>query len=396
MPKLSARALSLQESAIRKLDAVAMARTEVRFHRLNIGQPDLPTPAPMMDAIANFRPPLLAYGPSSGTPACRAAAAAWHAQSCPGLGPLDVAVTTGGSEALLFALLAVCDPGDEIIVPEPFYTNYNGFCTAAGVRVVPLRTELSDGFGPPSAAALDAVRTDRTRALLFSNPGNPTGAVWTADQVGGVLEWAVQRDLFVIADEVYRQIWFGQPAPTALAFDFAKEHVLAVDSMSKTWAACGLRLGLLICRNRAVMERVERLGQARLGPQPLAQAAGEAAFALPERYYAELRATWGARVDALHAGVAAIPGVRTHKPMGAFYLMASLPVADTEAFARFLVERFEDNGESVMLAPGPGFFGDPANGRDLVRLAAVYEPERLGRAATLLGAALQAFAAAGG
>lgn len=396
MPSLSSRALSLQESAIRKLDAVAAARADVRFLRLNIGQPDLPTPAPMLQAIADFRPPMLAYGPSSGTPALRAAAAAWHGRAAGGLGPLDVAVTTGGSEALLFALMAVADPGDEIIVPEPFYTNYNGFCTAAGLRVVPVRTELADGFGPPSTAALDAARGPRTRAILFSNPGNPTGAVWTPDQVGGVLRWAVDRDLFVIADEVYRQIWFGQPAPTALSFDFARQHVLSIDSMSKTWAACGLRLGLLLCRNAALMERVERMGQARLGPQPLAQAAGEAAFALPEAYYDGLRATWGARVDALYDAVSVIPGVKTHKPMGAFYLMASLPVADTEAFARFLVERFSHEGESLMLAPGPGFFAAPTDGRDLVRLAAVYAPDRLARGGELLGLALEAYRAAKG
>ena len=394
MPSLSQRALSLQESAIRKLDAVAVARSDVRFLRLNIGQPDLPTPAPMLQAIADFRQPVLAYGASSGTASLRAAAAAWHGRDAGGLGPLDVAVTTGGSEALLFALLAVADPGDEIIVPEPFYTNYNGFCTAAGVKVVPARTELAAGFGPPSAAALDALRTPRTRAILFSNPGNPTGAVWTADELGGLLRWAVDRDIFVIADEVYRQIWFGQPAPTALSFDFARQHVLSVDSMSKTWAACGLRLGLLICRNAALMERVERLGQARLGPQPLAQAAGEAAFGLPDAYYEGMRGVWGARVNALYDAVSTIPGVKTHRPMGAFYLMASLPVADTEDFARFLVERFSHEGESLMLAPGPGFFADPKDGRDLVRLAAVYGPEKLAHAGHLLGLALDAYRAA--
>jgi aspartate aminotransferase len=391
MPTLSDRALSLQESAIRKLDATAVARTGVRFHRLNIGQPDLATPLPMMEAIAGFRPAVLAYGPSSGTPACRAAAADWHATSAGPLSPGQVAVTTGGSEALLFALLVVCDPGDEIIAPEPYYTNYNSFCTKAGVKLVPVRTRLETGFSPPSTEELDAAWSPRTRAILFSNPGNPTGAVWDEEALAGLVAWAVSKDIFVIADEVYRRIWFGRPVPTALAIPGAEQHVLAVDSLSKTWSACGLRLGLLISRNAELMEKVERLGQARLGPQPLAQAAAIAAFALPDSYYEELRSTWGERVQVLYEAVSAIPGVRTHKPEGAFYLMASLPVDDTERFARYLVETFEDAGESVMVAPGPGFFASPAHGRDLVRLAAVLEPALLRRAGELLGIALSRY-----
>jgi aspartate aminotransferase len=391
MPKLSRRAMSLQESAIRKLDPIIAATSDVHFHRLNIGQPDVPTPAAVLDAIQSFRPKVLAYGPSSGTPACRRAAAAYHGRWSPGLGPEHVSVTVGGSEALLFALCALGDPGDEVIVPEPYYTNYNGFATVAGMRVRPVRTRLADGFALPSDEVLDAACTDRTRAILFSNPGNPTGAVYGREALERLARWAKRRGIFMISDEVYRRIWFDKAPTSALELEGMEDHVIVVDSMSKTYSACGLRLGFLISRNTELMARVDRLGQARLGAQPMAQAAAIAGLTLPESYYEDLRARYKARVYALNAGVAALPGVQTFLPTGAFYAMAALPVDDSEAFCRWLVTDFREAGESLVLAPGPGFYADPSDGRTLVRMAAVLEPSKLKRAVELLRLGLERY-----
>ena len=253
---LSARARTIQESAIRKLDAVVARAKDVHFHRLNIGQPDVLTPRPIMDALAREDAAVLAYGPASGLPECRAAAAAFHARTSPGIGAEHVVVTQGGSEALLFAMTALCDPGDEILVPEPYYTNYNGFATVAAARVVPLRTRLDDGFALPSDAALDAARTERTRVLLFSNPGNPTGAVYGADQLRRVAAWAKRNGIWLVADEVYRAIWFHEAPLSALELAGHEDHVVVVDSTSKTFSACGLRIGFLISRN------LEQIGRA--------------------------------------------------------------------------------------------------------------------------------------
>lgn len=393
MATLSQRALALQESAIRKLDVTVAAQRDVRFHRLNIGQPDILTPAPLLDAIASYRAPVLAYGPSSGTLACREAAAAYFSRWCPDLRPTEIAITQGGSEALSFALAVVCDPGDDVLVPEPYYTNYNGFATQAGALVRPIPTSLADGFALPADEVLDAYVGPRTRAVMFSNPGNPTGAVYGRADLERVVAWARRRGLWVIADEVYRQIWFDSAPTSVLELDGEQDHVIVVDSLSKTWSACGVRLGFLLSRHADFMERIERLGQARLGPQPLAQHIAVAALQMPESYYAEVRHTYGRRVSALHDAVAAIPGVRTHRPEGAFYLMAELPVDNADDFARWLVTDFRDRGESVVVAPGEGFYANPSLGQREVRLAAVLDVPHLVRAAALLAAGLRAYAA---
>jgi aspartate aminotransferase len=395
--QISARAASIQESAIRKLDAAVARSRGVGFHRLNIGQPDIPTPPALLAALATADSPVLAYGPASGLPECRAAAARVHARTSPGLGPEHVAVTQGGSEGLLFAMVALCDPGDEILVPEPYYTNYNGFATVAAAKVVPVPTRLEDGFAIPPDEELDALLTPRTRVFLFSNPGNPTGAVYEAASLRRVAAWARRRGLWLVADEVYRTIWFDQPPRSALELEEHTDHVVVVDSTSKTFSACGLRIGFLLSRNLELMERVERLGQARLGPQPRAQRAAIAALELPDHFYADVRATYRRRVDALLLALEGLPGVTFHRPSGAFYTMARLPVDDTERFARFLVEEFREAGpngpESVVVAPGPGFYADPRRGRDEIRLAAVREEGGLMRAVEVLGRGLASYRA---
>lgn len=393
--RISERARTIQESAIRKLDQFVVRAEGVEFHKLNIGQPDVPTPASVLTALATTDSPVLAYGPASGLPEARAAAAAYHAKVSPGLGAEHVVVTQGGSEALLFAFCALCDPGDEILVPEPYYTNYNGFATVAAAKVVAIPTRLDDGFAIPPDDVLDTYVTDRTRIFLFSNPGNPTGAVYGADELRRVAAWAKRHGLWLVADEVYRAIWFDRPPLSALELDEHRDHVVVVDSTSKTFSACGLRIGFFLSRNLELMERVERLGQARLGPQPRAQKAAIAALGMHPGYYEEVRRIYHARVDAMMDALAAIPGVSYHRPAGAFYTMARLPVPDTEDFARYLVTEFRDtssgHAESVVVAPGPGFYADPSRGRNEVRLAAVRNGDELRRGVELLGKALQVY-----
>ena len=391
MPRLSERVSGLQESSIRKLDFVVLAQQGVRFHRLNIGQPDVPTPRPLLDAIRAFQPEVVAYGPASGTLPCREAAAAYHSRWSPGLSRQHVAVTAGGSEALLFAFTAICDPGDEILVPEPYYTNYNGFATVAGARVKPIRTTIETGFAIPDDATLDGFVTPRTRLVVLCNPGNPTGAVYGRETLARVLAWAARRDLWVVADEVYRRIWFGAPPTSALEFEAFRDRVIVVDSVSKTYSACGARVGFFLSRNEELMEKIERLGQARLGVQPLAQTVAVAALGLPEDYYEEVRGIYARRVSAMMEALSELPGAVAPQPNGAFYAMVHLPIDDSDRFARWLVTDFRHEGESVVVAPGGGFYAKPESGRSEVRLAAVNEEGVLRRAVAILGKGLAAY-----
>ena len=390
--KLSTRAQTLQESAIRKLDGIIQTIQGVDFYRLNIGQPDIHTPPPMMNAITSFTTNVLSYGPASGTPACRAAFAKYHSQWQPTLKAEHVAVTTGGSEALLFAFTAICDPGDEILSPTPFYTNYNGFATVAGATIKPIPTSIESNFALPSDQELDALKTERTRAFVFSNPSNPTGAIYSRSEVERIARWCHRNGVFLVSDEVYRRIWFDSPPASALEIDDAAEAIVVIDSLSKTWSACGLRLGALISRNLELMEKVERLGQARLGPQPLAQHVGISALEMPNEYYEDVRLTWKNRVDVLANALGQIDGVQFNKPTGAFYSMVELPVDSTENFARFLITDFrsERNGrqESLVVAPGSGFYVDGRRGLNQIRLAAVLAPEKIERSIEILQEAL--------
>lgn len=393
--KLSTRAQTLQESAIRKLDAIIQQMTEVDFYRLNIGQPDIPTPPSMLEAMQSFHPTVLSYGPASGSPECRSAFAAYHSQWQAKLTAKHIAVTTGGSEALLFAFTAICDPGDEILAPTPFYTNYNGFATIAGASITPIPTSIETNFALPSDAELDSIKTDRTRAFVFSNPCNPTGAVYPKAEVERLARWCYRNGIFLIADEVYRRIWFQEPPASALEVDDAAAAVVVIDSLSKTWSACGLRLGALISRNEELMEKVERLGQARLGPQPLAQHVGIAALEMPDAYYETTRLLWKDRVDILADALNKVDGVHFNKPTGAFYSMVELPVDSAEDFAKFLITDFrsERNGrqESLVVAPGAGFYVDGQRGARQIRLAAVLEPIKIQRAIEILNEALVAY-----
>jgi len=391
MVRLSKRVGSLQESPIRKLDLLVKEQENVTFHRINIGQPDVPTPAPVLDALNGWRPDVIAYGPASGTFDTREAAAKYFQRWSPGINWKDVAITTGGSEALLFAFAALGDPGDEILVPEPYYTNYNGFAQTVGLSVRPIATRLEDDFAIPPDHVLDSMITEKTRAIVFSNPANPTGTVYGRETLERLLAWAKRNNIVVVADEVYRRIYFREPPVSALQFPEYADRVIVVDSMSKTWSACGMRIGFLISRNATIMDAVERLGQARLGPQPMGQVGAVAALELPDSYYEDIRKTYEGRVFAAYEALKTIPGVQVARPDGAFYMMLGLPVDSAESFARFLITDFRHEGESVVVAPAGGFYADPERGKTQVRIAAVIEEAKMARAADLLRRALDAY-----
>ena len=396
MMHLSNRANQLQESAIRKLNSTVVQQKNVHFYKLNIGQPDVTTPRPMIEAIRNWNDRIIAYGPASGTVDCRTAFATYHGQWQPELTLDHVAVTTGGSEALLFAFTAICDPEDEILVPTPFYTNYNGFATVAGASIRPIPTSIENNFALPTDEELDAIKSQKTKAFVFSNPGNPTGAIYSQDEVDRLADWCERNGIFLISDEVYRRIWFETEPGTALRSP-NKEAIVVIDSLSKTWSACGLRLGALISRNEHLMEKIDRLGQARLGPQPIAQDAGIAALSMPNSYYEEVRQTWKSRVDAMYKELNTIENITHNRPNGAFYTMVELPVDNSETFARYLVTDFRSTNpqtgvaESLVIAPGGGFYVDGQRGKNQIRLAAVLEESKIKRAIEILREAIIAY-----
>ncbi len=392
--KLSQRALNIQASPIRKL-APLMAeakRRGVAIHHLNIGQPDIPTPAAYWDALKHYQDPVLSYGPSDGLPGLKKAIAAYFSRYGISLDTADILVTTGGSEAISFAFSAIADFGDEVIIPEPFYTNYNGFATLAGLKVVPVTTRAEDGFRLPPPEDFERAITSRTRALMVCSPNNPTGTISTREELEGLARIARKHDLFLIGDEVYKEFTYeGARHTSLLELEGMGDRVIVADSVSKRFSACGARVGALISKNRGVMEAVLKFGQARLCPPTAEQVGAIAAYGMDPSYFDPIRAEYQARRDTLYAGLTACPGVVLRKPEGAFYMIVKLPVNDTDAFARWLLTDWQVDGETVMVAPGEGFYATPGLGRDEIRVAYVLETEKLERAARILVAGMQAY-----
>ncbi|MCS6914581.1 MAG: pyridoxal phosphate-dependent aminotransferase [Myxococcales bacterium] len=392
MPFLSRRAQLAPASPIRKLEPLARQAAERGLHiyHLNIGQPDVPTPAAFLRAATLPEGQVLAYSPSVGLYGFRRALAAHYSGSL-GL-PVteeDVLVTTGGSEALLFAILSICDPGDEIITPEPFYPNYRMFAVMAGAEVRPLRTRIEEGFRlPPPAVFAEAV-TPRTRAVLLCNPSNPTGAVYDPEALRAVVDLCRQRGLYLIADEVYREFIYGGLRPQSiLAIPGATDVAIVVDSLSKRFSACGARVGCLVSRLRPVLEAATRFAMSRLSPPTLGQLGGMAVLQEAEAFIEPMIADFERRRNVLLEELRRLPGVLCPEPQGAFYLMARLPVDSSERFCQWLLTDFSLDGETVMLAPGPGFYATAGAGHDEVRIAYVLAEAPLRRAMHLLGHAL--------
>lgn len=392
--KLSKKIDLCELSPIRKFYpyVVAAEQRGVKIHALNIGQPDVQTPPVYFDALAAFREDVLAYAPSPGIPALIDAIRGYYARLGVQLDPEDVLVTTGGSEALLMTMLCILDEGSEVIVPEPFYPNYNTFIRAAGGTICPVQTQPEDGYRYATREQIEPLINEKTRAILVTNPGNPTGTVLTAEELRLLADIAKENDLYFICDEVYREfIYDGGKLTTAGSFEDMKENLILIDSVSKRFSACGARIGALISRNRAFIEAATKIAQARLSVATLDQIGATALYGVDPSYFEATRKEYQHRRDVCYRKLMEIPGVVTTEPKGAFYTMAKLPVDSAEDFQMFLLNEFEDNKETVTFAPGSGFYATPGAGVSEIRIAYVRCAEELERALDLLKLAIEKY-----
>jgi aspartate aminotransferase len=397
-PQISHRASLLPASPIRKLMPLAddARKRGVHVYHLNIGQPDLPTPAAMRERLVNI-PEIVAYSPSAGTAECLAVLQRYYEKVGLPLQRNEIIATAGGSEAVLFAVLATCNDGDEILIIEPFYTNYTAFATMAGVRLVPVASRGEDGFHLPPIAELERARTPRTRAVILCNPNNPTGTVYTRAELEAIGAFCREHGLFLISDEVYREfVYDGREVTSALTLPGLEEHVILVDSLSKRFSACGLRLGCLATRNPEVYQASLRMAQGRLSPPGLAQLAALGIDELDASYYQGIVKEYQARRDVLFEGLSAIPGLFLRKPEGAFYFVARLPIQDGDDFATYMLSEYSLDGATVMVAPAKGFYASPHLGADEVRIAYVLEKRDLEASVRILAEAIPAYRAARG
>ncbi len=391
---ISHRGRTIQASPIRKFKPYAddAIKRGIKVYFINIGDPDVPTPQPVIDAFHGFNDEVLAYGPAQGFLELRQAMAAYFGTYGIPLTENNVIVTTGGSEAILFAFSAVADPGDEIIIPEPFYTNYNGYASIASIKIVPLPLRVEDGFRLPSRAELESLITPRTKAVLLCSPSNPTGTVYTPEEIGRVAAVVKERDLFLIGDEVYKEfVYDGARHKSVLEYAEIKERAIVVDSISKRFSCCGARIGAVITRNCDVFQAVLRFAQARLCPPTVEQRAALAAYRMGMDYFIPVRKEYQRRRDVLFEGLQSIPGVVAYKPQGAFYITVKLPIKDCDHFVTWMLSEFNLDGETVMVAPGSGFYSTPGKGQDEVRIAYVLEVEKIKRALVVLRAGLEKY-----
>jgi aspartate aminotransferase len=394
-PVLSKRAIEMPASPIRRLAPLAAAAKArgTRVLHLNIGQPDIETPACMRDRLRQLDSRVLEYSPSGGTPEFVEALARYYARAVNApLTANQILATTGGSEAILFAMYAVADAGDDILVVEPFYTNYRAFAAMAGIRLVPLTSSGEDGFHLPPREAWERVLTPSTRAVLLCNPNNPTGTVYTREEVERIAGFCRDHGLYLIADEVYREfVYDGRKPVSALQLEGMDQLAIVVDSLSKRYSACGIRLGALVTRNRQVYDACMKMAQGRLSPPGLAQFIALGIDSVDESYTQAVVTEYQRRRDVLFAGLRSIPGVSLQKPEGAFYCVAKLPVDDADRFAAWMLGEYQHDGATVMVAPASGFYVSPL-GRSEVRIAYVLREEDLLRSIDIIGRAIEAYA----
>ncbi len=392
--KFSSKALRCQQSPMRKFHpyAVAAAAAGKKIYHLNIGQPDIQTPPQLFEAVRSFHEATLAYAPSPGIPALIDAICSYYARIGVTLDAGNVLVTTGGSEALQIACNCILDDGDEIIVPEPFYPNYHTFITTAGASIHPLHTRPEEGYFFADRAKLEDCITPNTRAIMITNPGNPTGTCLTRDEMKMILDVAVEHDLYLIADEVYREFAYETGELLSfLQFGYGYENLILIDSVSKRFSACGARIGCLISRNVEFMAQALKYCQARLSVATLDQVAAAALYSVGPEYFAAVREEYHRRRDTVVRKLHEIPGVVCECPKGAFYLMAALPVDDAEKFQQWLLEEFDDHGDTVMFAAGGPFYATPGKGLNEIRIAYVLKQEDLERAMDLLALGIQKY-----
>ena len=394
MPGISHRGEEMPSSPIRKLTPLANEAKArgVKVYQLNIGQPDLPTPQKALDALHNVGRDVLEYSPSQGFLSLREKLVDYYSRYNINLTPDDVIVTSGGSEAVLFAFLACLNPGDEIIVPEPAYANYMAFAVSAGAVIKSVTSTIETGFALPSVEKFEELITERTKAILICNPNNPTGYLYTRAEMNRIRDLVKKYDLYLFSDEVYREfIYTGSPYISSCHLEGIEENVVLIDSVSKRYSECGIRIGALVTKNTAVRDAVMKFCQARLSPPLVGQIVAEASIEGTEEYAAEVYEEYVERRKCLVDGLNRIPGVYSPIPMGAFYTVARLPVDDAEKFCAWCLSDFDYEGETVMMAPACGFYSTPGMGRDEVRIAYVLKKEDLQRAIFILEKALEAY-----
>ena len=394
MPQLSQRSAVMPASPIRKLVpfAVAAKKKGIKVYHLNIGQPDIQTPQQGLDALRNIDRKVLEYSPTPGIQSYRDKLVGYYAKYNINLTPDNIFITCGGSEAVMFAYMACLNPGDEIIIPEPAYANYMGFACETGVVVRTITTHIEDGFALPEAEEFEKLITPRTRAIMICNPNNPTGTLYSDDELLKLRDIVKKHDLFLFADEVYREFAYnGKPCLSCMCLEGIEQNVVMIDSVSKRYSACGIRIGALITRNMDIMAAVNKFGQARLSPPLIGQLVAEASLDAPEQYHQDVYDEYIARRNCLVEGLNKIPGVYSPMPNGAFYTMVKLPVQDSDDFCRWCLEEFNYEGETVMMAPATGFYATPGAGKDQVRMAYVLKIDDLKRALVILEKALEAY-----
>ena len=394
MPTISERAVKMPASPIRKLGPLADAARKrgVKIYQLNIGQPDLPTPQEGLDALKSIDRKLLEYSPSDGFLSLREKLVGYYDQYQIKLSAEDIIITTGGSEAVLFAFMSCLNPGDEIIIPEPAYANYMAFAISAGATIRTVSTSIEEGFALPKVEQFEELINERTRGILICNPNNPTGYLYTRKEMNRIRDLVKKYDLFLFSDEVYREyIYTGSPYISACHLEGIEENVVLIDSVSKRYSECGIRIGALITKNRTLRNAVMKFCQARLSPPLIGQIVAEASMDASRNYMIHTYEEYIERRNCLIDGLNKIPGVYSPIPMGAFYTVARLPIDDSDRFCAWCLEEFEYEGETIMLAPASGFYTDSSKGRDEVRIAYVLNKEDLRRALVVLGKALEAY-----
>jgi aspartate aminotransferase len=394
MPKISQKGIAMPESPIRKLVPFAenAKKSGKKVYHLNIGQPDIHTPKIALDAISSFSKSVVEYSHSAGFESYRKGLSKYYQNIDINVSHSDLLITTGGSEALLFALNSCLDDGDEIIIPEPFYANYNGFSISSGVKVVPIATNIDDGFALPSIQEFEKLITSRTKAILICNPGNPTGYLYSKAELESLKEIVVKNNLFLIADEVYREFAYdGEKHHSVLNISGIENHAIVIDSTSKRYSMCGIRVGCIVSKNKDVISTALKFAQARLSPPTFGQIAGEAALCTPQSYFDKVSKEYVDRRNVLVNGLNSIEGVICPKPKGAFYAIAKLPVDNADEFAKWLLEEFSFEGETIMVAPAAGFYSTINSGFNQVRIAYVLNKDSLKKAVQILKEALKVY-----
>jgi aspartate aminotransferase len=394
MPTISQKAVEMPASPIRKLVPFAEAAKQKgrKVYHLNIGQPDIETPEVVRAKMRELNLQVVEYSNSEGIAQYRQGLVGYYASKDIHLDVKDIMVTTGGSEALVFAFMTCFNPGDELIVPEPFYANYNGFAVMAGVKVVPVMSSIENGFALPPIDAFEALITPKTKGILICNPGNPTGYLYSHAELQQLQEIVKRHDLYLIADEVYREFAYDGAQPhSVMNLSGLEDHAMMIDSVSKRYSMCGARIGALITRNKQVMAAALKFAQARLSPPTFGQMASMYALETPASYFEGVVEEYVKRRDILVDGLSRIPGVICPKPKGAFYCIAQLPIDDSDAFCQWMLEHFEHENQTVMMAPATGFYSQPEPGRQQVRLAYVLNQDALKAAVTCLEVALQCY-----